>query len=78
MDEDLLLLTRVEAAKAGISMSKYLALAAREKISAANKDAAGKPRNLQYEAMQRFLSGPKWNVMENGRMPTAEERNARR
>ena len=78
MDEDLLLLTRVEAAKAGISMSKYLALAAREKINAANNNVAGKTRNLQFEAMERFLSGPKLHISVDGRMPTSEERNARR
>ncbi len=35
-------------------------------------------RERRLEALQRFLSGPKFNISENGRMPTADERNARR
>jgi hypothetical protein len=34
-------------------------------------------RNRQLEALERILAGPKWDVTENGRMPTADERNAR-
>lgn len=78
MDEDLALRTRIAAAKAGKSVSKYLAEAAREKIDAEDPAIAVPLRNRQKEALQRILSGPKWSVMENGRMPTAEERNARR
>ena len=29
------------------------------------------------EALERILSGPKWNVTVDGRMPTSDERNAR-
>jgi hypothetical protein len=78
MDEDLYSTTRVEAAKAGLSMSRYLAQAAREKNKAANENQQALERNLQLEAVERFLSGPKLHISENGRMPTAEERNARR
>ena len=78
VDEDLYRLARVEAAKAGLSMSKYMALATKEKIVAANANNASERRNKQLEALEAFLAGPKWRVMENGRMPTAEERNARR
>ena len=60
-------------------MSKFLAEATREKLARMERnEIAGPDRNLQLEALERFLAGPKWNVMENGRMPTAEERNARR
>lgn len=76
MDDELASLTRVAAAKAGKSVSKYLAEAAREKIEA--DEAAIGQRNPQLEALERILAMPKWSVMENGRMPTAEERNARR
>lgn len=76
MDEDLARRTRVAAAEAGVSVSRYLAEAAREKIKAdADKSGA---RNRQLEALERILAGPKWDVTVDGRMPTAEERNARR
>lgn len=77
MDDDLAHLTRIAAAKAGKSVSRYLAEAAREKLIADDAGIAP-PRNRQKEALERVLSGPKWDVMENGRMPTSEERNARR
>ncbi|MCO5080099.1 MAG: hypothetical protein M9955_00420 [Rhizobiaceae bacterium] len=44
------------------------------------------PRNLPAQemtqeerraALERILSGPKWSVMREGRMPTADERNER-
>ncbi len=78
VEEDLYRLTRIEAAKAGISMSKFMALATQEKIAAGQTGKAAPERNLQLEAIDAFLSGPKWQIMENGRMPTADERNARR
>lgn len=76
MDDDLAQRARVAAARAGKSMSKYLSEAARHKINA-DESASGE-RNLQLEALERILAMPKWDVTENGRMPTAEERNARR
>jgi hypothetical protein len=78
MDEHLAQRTRVAAARAGKSVSKYLAEAAREKIDADDRVAGSSERNRQLEALERILAMPKWSVMENGRMPTAEERNARR
>jgi hypothetical protein len=78
MDEELYRLTRIEAAKAGISMSRFLASAAKSKIDAAHSASESEARNGQLEAVKAFLAGPKWSIMENGRMPTAEERNARR
>ncbi|MGN6537861.1 MAG: hypothetical protein ACTHKQ_19300 [Mesorhizobium sp.] len=77
MDDDLAHLTRIAAAKAGKSVSRYLAEASREKLMADDVGIAP-PRNRQKEALERILAGPKWDVMENGRMPTSEERNARR
>lgn len=77
-DEELARSTRVAAAKAGKSMSKYLADAARAKIDA---DAAAErqvERNRQIEALDRILAMPKWDVTEDGAMPSAERRNARR
>jgi len=76
MDDDLAQRARVAAARAGKSVSKYLSEAARQKIDA--DEAVAGERNLQLEALERILAMPKWDVTENGRMPTAEERNARR
>ena len=78
MDEDLAQRARVAAARAGKSVSKYLSEAAREKIEAEEGAATKETRNRQVEALQKIFAGPKWDVTENGRMPTAEERNARR
>ena len=78
MDDDLAQRTRVAAARAGKSMSKYMAEAAREKIDADDMAATSSERNRQLEALERLWAAPKWNVTENGRMPTVEERNARR
>ncbi|PSJ60594.1 ribbon-helix-helix protein, CopG family [Kumtagia ephedrae] len=75
MDDELARRTRVAAARAGKSVSKYLAEAAREKM---NAEETAELRNPQLEALERLWASPKWNVTENGRMPTAEERNARR
>ena len=77
MDEELYSRTRVEAAKSGLSMSRYLAEAARAKNQAANQNEREKGRNRQLEAVMRLLNGPKFEISENGRMPTADERNAR-
>jgi plasmid stability protein len=75
MDDELAHRTRVAAARAGKSVSKYLAEAAREKM---NAEETAELRNPQLEALERLWASPKWNVTENGRMPTAEERNAGR
>lgn len=76
MDEELLARTRVAAAKQGMSMSRFMANLLRETLD--KPESAGmNASNPQYEALQRILAGPKWNVTENGRMPTSDERNAR-
>jgi metal-responsive CopG/Arc/MetJ family transcriptional regulator len=75
MDDRLAQEVRVEAAKAGKSMSRYIS----EVVEAAVRaSAAGEMRNRQLEAIEAILSGPVWDVTEDGRMPTADERNARR
>lgn len=78
MDEDLAQRTRVAAAEAGLSVSRFLADAAREKIQSAKKESEDDRRNAQLEALERIFAGPKWSISEDGRMPSAEERNARR
>ncbi|MBN9035074.1 MAG: hypothetical protein J0H53_03305 [Rhizobiales bacterium] len=77
MDDDLYRATRIEAAKAGKSMSKYLAEAVKASIEAGDRAAAKSGRNPQLEAIERFLAGPALNISENGRMPGARERNSR-
>lgn len=72
MDEELYRLTRIEAAKAGLSVSRFMAQAAQEKISQQAQ------RLSQAEAMKQFLSGPRWHILEDGRLPNADERNERR
>ena len=76
MEDELAQRTRVAAAHAGKSVSKYLAEAVREKLSAGGK--FNDDRNFQLEAIERFLAGPPLNISEGGRMPTAEERNSRK
>ena len=78
IDEELAQRLRVAAAHAGKSVSKYIAEAAREKLEADASGDSVKKRNRQKEALDRILAGPMWDVTEDGRMPTSEERNARR
>jgi hypothetical protein len=76
MKDEVLNELRIEAAKAGKSVSRYVA----DLIEASTRKSAPPTplsRNAQLEALERILSGPKWNVMRDGRMPTAEERNER-
>jgi len=75
MDDELHRLARIEAAKAGKSMSRYIADKLESEIRAGSQSNA---RNSQLDALERFMAGPKLPISENGRMPTAEERNARR
>ncbi|MDW6022304.1 hypothetical protein SAZ10_11125 [Mesorhizobium sp. BAC0120] len=76
MRDEVLQEVRVEAAKAGKSVSRYIADMLEQSMG---KSVSAKPstRDAQMEALERVLSGPKWSVMRNGRMPTAEERNER-
>lgn len=78
MDEELHQKVRVDAAKAGMSMSRYLADAAREKLANDNTQSAVQQRKANLEALERFLAGPKLEISQDGQMPTSEERNARR
>jgi hypothetical protein len=78
MDDEAAHRIRVAAAKAGKSMSRYLAEAGLDRVEADESTSRDGRRNRQLEALERIFAGPKWDVTENGRMPTAEERNARR
>lgn len=76
MKDEVLKELRVEAAKSGKSVSRFVSDLVEASI---RKPAPLAPmsRNAQLEALERILSGPKWSVMREGRMPTAEERNER-
>jgi hypothetical protein len=76
VDEELAQRLRVAAAHAGQSLSRYLAEAGKRRMDG---EEAGTPRrNRQKEALEHIRAGPLWDVSENGRMPNADERNARR
>ena len=45
---------------------------------AARDEPAKEVRQKRMGALERFLSGPKLHISQDGRMPAAEERNARR
>jgi len=79
MDEALAHRIRVAAAQAGQSVSRYLAEAGQMRIDQDERPAIDEARRRsQMEALERILAGPKWDVTIDGRMPTADERNARR
>ena len=76
LPDDLARRARVEAAKADKSLSRFVSEIVESALG--SKPRATSTENPQLEALERILSGPKWDVMEGGRMPTAEERNVRR
>ncbi len=75
MDDNLHRETRINAARSGKSISRYIADRLRE--SEPVQDQA-EERRRRREALQRVFAGPKLPISENGKMPTADERNARR
>ena len=77
MDDALIQEIRVQAAKSGKSMSRFVADVVEKQIQ--NTSSQSETRKLErLAALQRVFDGPMWDVTENGRMPTADERNARR
>lgn len=79
MDDALAQRIRVAAAQAGQSVSRYLAEAGQRRIDEDERPALDEARRQrQAEALERILAGPEWDVTVDGRMPTADERNARR
>lgn len=77
MDEELLAAVRVEAAKAGKSVSSFVSSSVAEKLEALGTTERDVRRNVQLDAIERFLAGPPLHISVDGRMPTAEERNRR-
>ncbi len=78
MDEELYRLTRVDAAKAGKSMSPYIADRLRQPVEHNPSPDEIARRKNHVEALRAVFARPKFSISENGRMPTADERNARR
>jgi hypothetical protein len=79
VEEDLAHRFRVAAAHAGQSVSRYLAEAGQRRIEQDERPALDEAkRTSQMEAVARILAGPKWDVTVDGRMPNADERNAKR
>lgn len=76
MDEELYRLTRVEAAKAGVSMSRFAAGLIKSGIAQAGKPGL-EERERNLRALRDFFKGPRFEISVNGKMPTADERNAR-
>ena len=76
MNDELYRVTRIEAAKAGKSMSRHIADLLQQAAVGQEGDDAERKRRL--EALERFFAGAKLKISEHGRMPTADERNARR
>jgi plasmid stability protein len=77
LDDEMHHRSRVKAARAGMSMSRYIATLVERDTAAASPDADEETRQ-RLEALQRVFDAPKLDVSESGRMPSAEERNARR
>jgi|GEM_PF-2302761 len=77
MSDELHQKSRVRAAEEGVSMSRYLAALIQRDV-AANGTQSEEERKKRLEMLERFFAAPKIQISENGRMPTAEERNARR
>ena len=57
MDEDLARRVRVAAAQAGLSVSRFLADSARERISFLEQASESGVRNSQLEALERIFAG---------------------
>jgi hypothetical protein len=76
MDDDLYKTTRVEAAKAGKSMSRFIAETVADRIQ--GKAQTAEQRRERLARLQKVFDGPLLPISVNGRMPDSDERNARR
>ena len=67
MDDELYRVTRIEAAKAGKSMSKYLA-------GLIDRQVEKNDRSADIEAIERFLAPPYWDLIdEDGNAPSRDQ-----
>ena len=77
MDDTLIQEIRVQAAKSGKSMSRFVADVLEKQVQNGSSQSEARKQE-RLATLQRIFDGPMLDVTENGRMPTAEERNARR
>lgn len=77
MEEPILAEARIKAAHAGKSLSRYIADLVVADTAGGSRLETPRTRAAQLEALERILSGPKWSIMREGRMPTSDERNER-
>lgn len=77
LEDEVLQQSRVKAASAGMSMSRYVATLVERDIAHRTGQSEEETRR-RLEALQRVFDAPKLKISENGRMPNADERNARR
>jgi plasmid stability protein len=76
LPDDVAAWARVEAAKQGRSLSRYVAeLLAESRSGQVQRQEA---LSHQREALERFLAGPDLPLSEDGRLPTKEELYAER
>ncbi len=67
LPDDTLAKVRIEAARAGKSMSKYLA-------GLIDRQVAKNDRSSDIEAIERFLAAPYWDLTdENGNAPSRDQ-----
>jgi plasmid stability protein len=71
LDEATAAWARVEAAKHGRSLSRYVAELLAERRSEQAQQQEGLSR--QREALERFLAGPDLPLSEGGRLPSRED-----
>lgn len=78
MDDELHRKVRVDAATAGMSLSRYIA----KVLSQVDDEGLRARRKTRLKAdlaaLQAVFDGPQLSLSVNGRMPDADERNARR
>ena len=77
MDEELLRATRIKAAEAGLSVSKFVAAQVEKAVKPSNENEDG--LNPAQRALKKFLSGPSLDGIldENGMAPSYDERHER-
>lgn len=76
MDDELHHKVRVDAARAGMSMSKYIAevlSTATSQVDRENQDRL----EADIARLRAVFARPKLDLSQSGRMPSADERNAR-
>jgi plasmid stability protein len=68
MDDELARETRIEAARAGKSVSRFVAELLKERL-----EKSPEKRSQQLEALQRFLSGPDLELLDGSGRPLREQ-----